>query len=43
MLGIPEGIRFMFMLPVGYSEKDPNPTPRTELIEMVYREKYGRK
>jgi len=43
LLGIPNGTRFMFILPVGYPDEEPAPRPRIELSQIVYKEKYGRK
>lgn len=43
LLGIPDGIKFMFILPVGYPDEEPAPRPRMELSQIVYQEKYGRK
>jgi len=41
LLGIPDGVKFMFILPVGYPDEEPAPTPRMELSQMIYQEKYG--
>jgi len=41
LLGIPEGVKLMFTLPVGYPDEEPAPPPRMELSQIVYLEKYG--
>jgi len=41
LLGIPDDIRLMFILPIGYPDEDPAPRPRMELSQIVYHEKYG--
>lgn len=43
LLGIPDDIKLMFILPVGYSDEEPAPRPRMELSQIVYKKKYGHK
>ncbi|MDI6905309.1 MAG: nitroreductase family protein [Candidatus Bathyarchaeia archaeon] len=43
LLGVPDGIKLMFMLPVGYPDEEPAPPRRMELSQIVYLEKYGHK
>jgi nitroreductase len=40
-LGIPDAMKFMFILPLGYPDEEPTVRPRTELSQIVYPEKYG--
>jgi nitroreductase len=43
LLEVPDGVKLMFMLPVGYPDEEPAPPRRMELSQIVYLEKYGRK
>jgi nitroreductase len=43
LLGIPDGVKLMFILPIGYSAEEPTPPPRMESSQIVYLEKYGHK
>jgi nitroreductase len=41
ILGVPDNYHIVEMTPLGYPEFWPNPRPRKELSEMVFREKFG--
>ena len=43
LLRIPEGVKLMFMLPIGYPDEEPAPPPRIVLNQIIYFEKYGQK
>ncbi len=43
ILGIPEHVEVMALLPVGVPDEDPPQRPRLELDQLVYGEKYGGK
>jgi len=43
LLRIPDGVKLMFMLPIGYPDEQPTPPPRMELNQIIYLEKYGQK
>lgn len=42
LLGVPEEATVITMTPLGYPAEEPKQTPRKELDEIVYEEKYGR-
>lgn len=42
ILGVPENVEVVAILPVGYPEKTPNPPPRKNVEEFVYYESYGK-
>jgi len=41
LLGLPEDIKIMAILPLGYPDEQPAPPPRKEIHEIVYQEKYA--
>ncbi|KON29412.1 hypothetical protein AC482_06550 [miscellaneous Crenarchaeota group-15 archaeon DG-45] len=43
ILGIPEGLRVVALLPVGVPDESPGPKPRRPLDEIFHGEKYGKK
>ena len=43
ILGLPPGIVFVEMTPLGYPNEQPRVIPRKELSEIVFYEKYGQK
>jgi nitroreductase len=43
LLRIPDGVKLVFMLPIGYPDEQPTPPPRMELNQIIYLEKYGQK
>jgi nitroreductase len=43
ILGLPPGIVFVEMTPLGYPNESPRVIPRKDLSEIVFYEKYGRK
>jgi nitroreductase len=43
ILGVPENIEVVELIPLGYPEKIPNPPPRKNIEEFVFYEKYGNK
>ncbi|MEE9605287.1 MAG: nitroreductase family protein [Candidatus Scalindua sp.] len=43
ILGIPEFVEVMALLPVGIPDEDPEPRPRLSIDKITYSEKYGEK
>jgi nitroreductase len=43
LLEVPEDIKIMAILPMGYPNEQPAPPPRKELDEIVFHERYGQK
>ena len=43
ILGIPEGACVVAMTPLGYPDQQRNPTPRKELDEIVFHERFGQR
>ncbi|MDD5529314.1 MAG: nitroreductase family protein [bacterium] len=43
LLEIPEGIVVVELIPLGHPDITPSPTPRKELKEIVFNEKYGKR
>ncbi|HZK44394.1 MAG TPA: nitroreductase family protein [Syntrophomonadaceae bacterium] len=43
LLGLPEDVKSLEILPIGYPERTGNPPPRREINEFVHGEKYGSK
>jgi nitroreductase len=43
VLGLPDGAVVVEMTPLGYPAETPAPTPRKELADIVFKDKYGRK
>jgi nitroreductase len=43
LLGIPDNVKLIFILPVGYPDEEPEPRPRIELTQMVYHGEYSHK
>ena len=41
ILGVPQGIEVVEVLPLGYPDQAPAETPRKALAEMVFKERYG--
>ncbi|MEA1958901.1 MAG: nitroreductase family protein [Chloroflexota bacterium] len=41
ILGVPEGVRVVEFIPLGYPDESPNGPGRNELSEIVFHEKYG--
>ncbi len=41
ILGVPEGYVVVAMTPLGYPDEEPNPRPRKELAEIVFRGRFG--
>jgi nitroreductase len=43
LLGVPEGVRVVELVPVGYPAEQPKAPRRKELSEIVHLERYGRR
>ncbi|MEM1981802.1 MAG: nitroreductase family protein [Candidatus Hadarchaeales archaeon] len=43
LLGVPEGVRVVELVPIGYPAEEPKAPRRKELSEFVYWEKYGQR
>ena len=43
LLGVPEGVSVVELMPLGYPLEIPGAPPRKELKDFVYSEKYGRR
>lgn len=41
ILGVPENVVVVELIPLGYPEKTPNPTPRKSFEDFVFYDKYG--
>lgn len=41
ILGLPEGIVMVEMIPLGYPDEEPAPRPRKELAELLFYDRYG--
>jgi nitroreductase len=43
LLGVPEDVKIMAILPLGYPDEQPIAPPRKELDEIIFCERYGQK
>lgn len=41
VLGVPEEVRVLAVMTIGYTASWPEPRPRKELDRLIYRERYG--
>ncbi len=41
ILGVPDDYSLITLFPLGYPDEDPEPRPRKELDEIVFRDKFG--